>query len=497
MASSKGVRFLAAATLGFLLVAGCSGAGPRERDVADPAAPTPGAGSPDPGPGEEPSGQDPGPTAGTATAWWHPLGGGPPLAAGEAPAFRFATVPGTWGWEPSVDVDASGAIYYAAAVNTTSGDQAVRVLRSRDSGATWDQALPGLPDEVPPNRFTNDPFLAVDPITDRLFAGHMRVECNTLHWSDDGGDTWTTNPIGCGHPFEDRPMMWAGPLATPAGPAPDLSVLYLCSNQVVVSTCSRSLDGGATFQATAPPFAGDPSCAPVMTGFLSTNGAASPVDGAAYVARWTTCGLVTVARTGDNGATWSHSALETGPRGNGCAADTMLAVDAAGTVHLAFLDAACLPVLASSADGGATWSAPASVARPGLAKASHLALAAGDAGKVALSYMGTSDPTANGTARPWHLHVAFLQDATAPGSPVVTVDAAGRPLVAGPSAGGAGLGAGLSGVGDFLDLAVDRATGRVVAAAVDVCKGACVPPEGDPPLGRAAIAVQTAGPGLR
>lgn len=476
--------------MSILLAAGCFGGPDQPEPVGDPMT-----GAPTDAPIRGP---DPGPAV-PGGSWLHRVGGGP-IENGtgpDPPLFRLATLPGVWGWEPSVGVDGDGAIYYAAASNTTSGDQVVHVLRSQDGGASWVEITPGLlPPEVPPNRFTNDPYLAVDPVTGRVYAGHMRVECNTLHWSDDAGETWVTNPVACSHPFEDRPLLMPAPLATPAGPLPMARVLYMCSNQAVASTCSRSLDGGATFQATPPPFAGDPTCAPVLTGFLASNGAASPATGSAFVARWTTCGNVAVARTADNGATWSHARLPVGPRGDGCAPDAMLAVDAAGTVFLAFVDSACLPVLAWSQDDGVTWSAPVSIARPGLAQASHLGLAAGAPGKVALSYMGTSDPLDNGSARSWSLHVAILQDATAPGAVVTTADAGGRPLVAGPSAGGAGFGAGLNGVGDFLDIAFDPRTGMVVAAAVDVCKGPCAIPEGQPPQGRAAIAVQVGGRGL-
>jgi hypothetical protein len=429
-----------------------------------------------------------------AQAWFHFAGGEPAQPSdynGTPPAFELRTAPGVWGWEPMLGLDAGGALFVGTEGNTTIPDdglqgQAVRVLRSLDLGRSWTLLAPGLAGQDVPNPASLDPFLHLDEATGRVYAGQARAECTTLSWSDDRGATWTTHPAACGNPLEDHPTLFSGP----AGALPTLDpafprILHLCSSQVFEGTCKRSLDGGLTFLAPTVPFAGRQECRQGPTG----HGVVSEATGTAFLGQ-VGCGAVWVAASRDGGVTWSLASFGAS---RGCGHDVSLALDAAGTLYAAYPGEGCLPALAWSQDDGRTWSEPVAAARPGLAEGSHISLAAGAPGRIAILYMGTEDPAEAGAARRWSHYATLSLDAASARPAFATVDAGGRPLVSGTDPGGA-LTNSVRGIGDFLDAAVDPLTGWVVGAAVDVCQGPCTdapPPPG--PFGRAGAVVQVGG----
>ena len=98
----------------------------------------------------------------------------------------FVNSVGENGPEPSIGIDSSGAIYFQAMEKT---------MKSTDGGRTWANvngqlALPA----------TLDPYLWLDPVTDRVFANQLYVACSYLTFTDDGGASWTSNPAACGTP---------------------------------------------------------------------------------------------------------------------------------------------------------------------------------------------------------------------------------------------------------------------------------------------------------
>jgi hypothetical protein len=464
------MRVLALLVLAALVAAGCSD-GPGK-----------GAGA-GPGPTEPPP---PGP-------WYHRADGSAASALdfpGEAPVFVSVTLAGVWGWEPSVALSHQ-AIFLATEGNRSTPDDSglihreVEVVRSRDNGTTWEVVSP--PASMPPAT-SLDPFLTRDVVTGRLYADHLRVDCTTLSWSDDEGETWRSNPLGCGNPFEDHQSLFTGPAqglpSTEQG-----RVLHLCSNQLGTPTCKASLDGGLTFLGPRLPFGSD-DC---LTGSLG-HGIASEATGTVFLGH-TNCGRARIARSVDDGQTWSVSLA--GPS-TSCSHDVSIAIDDAGTVYAAYLGPGpdvCLPRLAASKDDGATWQEDRSAGRGDLGRASHLALAAGAAGRVAISYLGAND-SAPRAATEWSLYVTLGLAADGPDASFATVDAAGRPLVAGPTPGSAGTQM-TQGVGDFLDVAAGPADGRIVASLADTCKGACLPSGDRVAYGRLGAAIQIAGTGLR
>ena len=379
---------------------------------------------------------------------------------------------GVRAFEPTMGIDPEGRLYFAGVSDGVAIGAAPLVMRSDDRGATWTDVSPRLgPVTVPPE--TNDPFVYVDPGTGRVFQFAMApiLVCAVLSWSDDAGESWTTNPRGCGNtpPWDHQSMVAAAPrtVTTPLYP----NVLHQCVNNMAATTCSRSLDGGLTWSPGTPVLV-DPEC-----GGLHGHLVASP-DGTVFLPKMH-CGVPTFARTQDDGLTWTFHTVSDVP-GHPWP-DPAMAVDAEGNVYYAWVGETGDLLLSMSADLGETWSEPISVNAPGVT--THIpALAAGPDGRLALAYPGTSDlPEGYGSdeelqdAATWHAWVTIVTG-LADGTPTLEharATPADDPLVrgrCGPER--------CPGMTDFIDV-VMGADGTAYASFVDVCSAECAAdPEG-------------------
>lgn len=400
---------------------------------------------------------------------------------------------GAEAFEPTLGVHPDGTLFYAALAGPGPAVGYVpTVLRSADGGLTWEDVSPSVgPVGAPPE--TNDPFLYADPDTGRVFQFAMApiLVCSILSWSDDRGDTWTTNPRGCGNtPAWDHQSM----TATNSQGTPTLGyskILVQCINGNTGSECARSLDGGLTWAATTPAF---PS---LDCGGLHGHPVAHP-DGTVYLPKMD-CGRPSLAISDDDGLTWTQHVVSETP-GHPWP-DPAMAVDADGNVYYAWIGETGALLLSVSADAGASWSEPVVASPPGLT--THIpALAAGDAGRIVLAYPGTPDlPKGYASTKEeqegarWHGYLTIAQDALAPNPTFVTVRAtpAEDPLVrgaCGPER--------CPGMVDFIDVVV-APDGRPYASFVDACDDACAAAEGefDNAASDALLVTMTSGPLLR
>jgi hypothetical protein len=400
--------------------------------------------------------------------------------------------------EPTMGINPGGDLFYVALDST--GDEVVdgrsipsqvHVFSSRDTGASWQDISP----TAGPQRrhaLSLDPYLFVDQLPDgdtaRLFSIDLTVACSYLSFSDDGGEAWTTNPLACGRPVNDHQTLFAGPPVS-SSTIGYPHIVYYCFNDIVTSSCSRSLDGGLTFVPTGPPaftgYDGD------ICGGLHGHGVVGP-DGAVYLPR-EYCGRPVLGISRDEGRTWETvqvSSMET------VANDPSVAVDDKGNVYYLFLGLDDrLPYLTYSRDGGETWSDPVMVGVPRLKEASLATLDVGAAGKVAIAYMGSTNvkitPSADPDERDTrdHLHASWNAYVTA-GFDVLTarptfvtgqVNVSADPIkrrTCGPGQCGRVL--------DFLDVVIGP-DGTPWATFVDACMAECASADGDEDLGDEAI----------
>lgn len=309
--------------------------------------------------------------------------------------------------EPTIGVTRSGAVFFDQAGSLDGG---IALARSRDGGVTWDRVTPTQAGQAT-HATTLDPFLYVDPATGRIFMDDLlTTSCAILSWSDDDGATWAHAATGCTE--QDHQSLFAGPPVTSA-PSGYPRMLYRCSFNVgfagdltTTITCQRSTDGGLTWvQTGAPPYTAD---AAQSTGKLGLpghcvmgvgHGATDPKGRILLPAGY--CMQPWLAISGDEGATWTRVQVATNGMTQyaGCAAydDAGVGADANGTLYYGWVAADRLPYLATSRDGGATWSAPRSLAFPGLREAALPQMAVRADGAIAMAFYGsTTSP-----GQPW------------------------------------------------------------------------------------------------
>ncbi|MGH2747345.1 MAG: sialidase family protein, partial [Actinomycetota bacterium] len=232
-----------------------------------------------------------------------------------------------------------------------------------------------------------DPYTWVDPDTGRVYTIDLTVACSYLSFTDDGGDSWITNPLACGRPVNDHQTLFSGPPAITTTVAYD-NVVYYCWNDVATSSCSRSLDGGISFAPTgSPAFPGyDPEGEGEdnFCGGLHAHGHVGR-DGTVYLPRGY-CGQPYLGISRDEGATWERVQVAN----NGISHhEAGVATDKKGNIYYTWVARNRLPYLAVSTNGGKKWTKPMMIGPPGIKEANLPGIAVGGVGKVAMAYMGS------------------------------------------------------------------------------------------------------------
>ena len=437
----------------------------------------------DAGPGGAPAGVlDPLPAVGAA---FDGLGNAVPLPEEARGLAQYVISDlGHEGAEPTLGVTSSGAVFVVS-------DTAV--LRSRDHGATWEDVTPAANWPA----WSLDPYLWVDVDTDRVFVDHLYVGCSYLMWSDDEGASWLTQPAACGTPVNDHQTLATGrPAAgvtTPLYP----NVVYYGYNGLAYTGVTRSLDGGATW-GPATVAIGPEDCGG-LNGHIKT----AP-DGTVYVPA-AGCDEPVVAVSRDSGLTWEQHVIDTGGAGRSTPGDDpSVALDAQGNAYLVWPGKDARMYGSVSADGGRTWSPAFRVSPPHVASSLFPVSAAGDPGRVAFAYYGTTADTSEWDSvnsadaaehTRWHLFVTYSLDALeGADATFVTVQVTpdDDPIQVGSIWNGGG-GRPDRNLLDFFDMVRD-AEGRVFIAYTDGCR-ACDEPD-DSRRSDTMVAVLHEGPSL-
>lgn len=347
----------------------------------------------------------------------------PPGPAPETDASPFSILPvGRDGAEPTIGVLSDGTLVMAGAFGE---DLSVRLLRSTDAGASWEP----IGDDVMGPKVDVDPWVWVDPATDRIFHAPLYPGCTWLAWSDDAGETWSANPAaGCGFPAHDHQKLTTGP--PPAG-VPTVgypSVVYYAYNSILVTgalpvadppaknrvgtVVSVSLDGGRTFTPGVVAHESD-ACHVGLNGPI----AVAP-DGTAYLPKPTCEGLdVMVSR--DAGISWERHSLTEGGSLPDFAYDPSVAVDGQGNAYAVWPGADALLRMSVSRDGGTTWSTPVLITPPDVRATVFSAAAATNEGDITVAYLGTTADPATWPSRTssdapegtlWNLYATQTRD---------------------------------------------------------------------------------------
>jgi hypothetical protein len=348
-----------------------------------------------------------------------------------APIALAPAAPNTTGniGEPSVDVDpANRNIYVSAPTGVPCGanstDECVAFWRSTDGGSTFVQPAPAA-FQHPIGGGDSD--VIHDGTSNVLVADLRTLTSAGVFRSVDQGNTWTSTTTA---PCNDREWIAWGGWHAPSGPATIYETNNAGACQAGLLSFYRSLDDGLTFLPTGF-VASDLSQFGYMVdtanGSIEAKLAVDPMSGAIYVAWATqaiqdgtnaTTRLVLVGKSTDGGFTWTNQLIYAGPPGTSVGnLFPVMAVDHAGNAYVAF--STQLPgqnygvYLASSHDAGATWSAATRV-NPAAQTAVFPAIAAGDRGRVDLTWIGANGVTGpNDPAAQWNIYFAQSKKAFA------------------------------------------------------------------------------------
>lgn len=393
--------------------------------------------------------------------------------------FRFSDV-GQPGPEPSIGITSSGCMFFPAME---------KVMRSCDYGESWERV-----DNVLNSPVTFDPYLWVDPLTDRVFNLQMGFLTHTwIGWSDDDGESWLANPYDQGPlPVNDHMKLGSGPwtddmLGTLGSSLPLYEqAVYFCFNKLLGVFCYTSLDGGATF-----PIGGE------IVGLASTSGGlhgaiTSAPDGTVYVPP--RLANPTLILSKDNGITWESATmgLDVGtpnPRKN-----SEVATDSDSNAYHVWVGFDMGVYMARSTDSGATWDDRSLRISPkAVISSTFPQIDAGDPGRIAITYLGSEDAdllrTPNINDQQWdgnphtapndtvyHLYVTYSLNALDENPVFHTVRISDDPIQRGSICIDSGTCADIGGSNrnllDFNDLHIDG-EGRVYIAFADGCTGSC------------------------
>lgn len=330
--------------------------------------------------------------------------------------------------------------------------------------STWENKSPLT------SQRTFDPILFSDHETGLVVVSQLGFNpiVGLSSVSLDDGETWIPSQGSGINSGIDHQSVGGGPYHAPipANPAYPNAVYY-CSQDLVMAQCALSLDAGITYGPAVPIYTTE-------CGGLHGHVKVGP-DGTAYVPNGDCRGLSGrnqgVVVSEDNGLTWDVRTINgTLPSGS----DPSVAVDADGRLYIGFMHNNKVPAVAVSDDKGLTWKNIYDVgAQHGLRNAVFPAMVAGDRGRAAVAFYGTTAPGNPDDFRfppsEWHLYIAHTYDG---GDSWVTVDATpDDPLQRGGirNGGGAPIHRNLL---DFFDADLD-AEGRVVVGFADGCRGFC------------------------
>jgi hypothetical protein len=401
--------------------------------------------------------------------------------------FSFSDV-GQDGPEPSIGITSSGCVFFVAMA---------KVMRSCDHAASWEDVT-----DIASQPSTSDPYLWVDPVTDRIFNVQMVTLITTwIAWSDDDGDNWLGNPHDSGPvPLNDHIKLGSGPWTDDGYGIPGQldpiyeEAIYFCYNKLAGIFCYTSFDGGATFEVGGQ-----------IYGLATTNGGlhgaiTTAPDGTVYVTPRVETPTIIFSK--DNGLTWDTRTMGEDvstpyPRKN-----TEVGTDSESNAYHIWTGADSGVYMSRSTDSGETWEQTSLRISPlEVISTTFPQIDAGDPGRIAITYLGSENASQLGQTdldgNEWNgnphyamenvsyfLYVTYSLNALDDEPIFHTVRISPDPVQIGAICLNSGdcrdIGGSNRNLLDFNDLTIDR-EGRVYIAFADGCTGECATGEDSKP----------------
>lgn len=334
--------------------------------------------------------------------------------------------------EPTLGVDRKGGVFTVAAAfdaipgSPPKNEPKTLVMRSTDGGRSFQVKQPTIAGENA-HPASTDPYIYVDPDYGRVFDIDLTgLNGSLLSYSDDQGESYTTVPLTSAFGANDHQTLVAGvaPQGAPFQPTDPKfpKILYYCVNQVLVGSCARSFDGGKTFiqgnqtgyEAFNPGYiaAVDDAHNDGICGSLHGHAVTDRL-GTLFIPRGY-CAQPYIAISKDEATTFTDVKVSDGVGASG--QQSAVAVDKQGHLYYVWFDNLhSLPYLSISRDGGMHWGTPMMIAPPGVHEVNFPSIDVGDAGKVVVTFPGTTfgsgDHPSTDSKRPWNFYVAVSTNA--------------------------------------------------------------------------------------
>lgn len=328
--------------------------------------------------------------------------------------------------EPTIGIDKKGGVLYPAsafdALPSGSPRQLARTeyRASFDNGKTWRSVQPPtIADTSLESEPTSlDPYVYVDVDSGRWFGVDLKGAGTSIQFSDDQGKSWT-RAFASNPGFNDHQTLASGPVPKGSNlvttdPA-FKNIVYYCTNQVYSALCQRSLDGGRTYVQAGQSFPPvDPGA--MLPERLPFCGAlhghvVADYEGRVAIPRGH-CQRPWISVSEDAGMTWKQTKVSDTIGSDD--SDAAAAFDAAGNLYFTWLDDVWqMPYLSVSRDHGNTWSMPRMIAPPGVRDAWAPTIVAGDAGRVAVTFVGSPSNDRTDMSRPWNQYIVMTTDGLA------------------------------------------------------------------------------------
>jgi hypothetical protein len=370
--------------------------------------------------------------------------------------------------EPNIDANwVSGNTMYA------SGTQVTRLTwddTKSPPAATFTDVTPAQQKQV-----NEDAILTIDHHTNRTHLAGLLIAGANVSLSPDDGVTWLqgASPVPHG---PDHETINGGPYHQQTPPLAGLGypdAVYYCSQNIVQAAgafCSRSDNGGLTWNPSMPVFVGS-DC-----GAIHGHVKVGP-DGTVYLPQ-RACGAGQgMAVSFDNGVHWPIERVPDSSTIGLNSSDPSVAPAPDGkTVYYAYQDGFGNTEVAVSSDHGIdnTWSPSTNVSAPFAIKNSKFPeIVVGDTDRAAVTFLGTTtagDDQSNTFTGTWYLYVAFTYDR---GKTWTTVNATPNDPVQRGCIWMSGGSNSCRNMLDFNEITVDG-HGRVEAAYTDGCTDKCV-----------------------
>lgn len=356
-----------------------------------------------------------------------------------------------------------------------------------------------------------DPILFTDQTTGRTFvsqldsvvppASPVLIGLNSLMaYTDDDGQTYTPAQLNPPDGSYDHQSVGGGPYPDPFPPGITPlypHAVYYCSQAGVTAFCSRSDDGGLTFNPSRPIYTLLDGC-----GGIHGHVKVAP-DGTVYVPNRGCNNVQSVAVSEDAGETWTVRQV----KGEGWEAkpppgilDPSVGIASDGTLYFAWVSGEAdggHAHVAVSHDKGVTWTDDYDLgASQNLPNNVFMAAVAGDPDRAAVGFLGTTEPgdhQADAFKGTWYLYIATTYDG---GKTWATVNATpNAPVQREAGIWNQGGSNPLRNLLDFTDITIDD-RGRVLYSYADGCIGECEAHGPNSFSAKASIARQSGGRGL-